>query len=224
MPPAAACFFTASMARCFTRPLVALPFRRANVLTKTPPSPIPAASGSARRHRQAAPCPQPRAASARRGGPAHRPRAAGQLGGIGGMGYALRCRNYAPLCALLVACTLTGLLQPSVAEIERRLSALPHLCAAALSIFCALILAERGITALGAQRESLLSATAGITLCSALLIGSCLAACFAHWVAPRFSARRQQRLNAKHEAYAASNSLVLRARVTGALNRRQENE
>ena len=161
---------------------------------------------------------------ARRESTAYRPRAAWLLGGIGGIGYALLCLNYAPLFSLLVACTLTGLLQPSVAEIERRLSALPHLCAAALSIFCALILAAQGITALGAQRESLLSATAGITLCSALLIGSCLAACFAQWVAPRLSARRQQRLNAKHEAYAASNSLVLRARVTGALNRRQENE
>lgn len=151
----------------------------------------------------------------------YRPRATWLIGGAGGLSYALLCINYAPLFAVLVACTLAGLLQPALCEIERRLRALPHFWAAALCVLSGLVLASRTIAALGTSAGFGLGADAGFTLCCALLFCSALAGGYAKWVEPRLHARRQQRLDAEHESLAAANSLVLRARVTGALHRRQ---
>ena len=165
---------------------------------------------------------------ARRETSSYKPKVAWLQGCVGGISYAMLCANYSPVFALLTACILSGLLLPSITELARKLNAAPRFFAASVCVLASLFIAAQSLSSQQSRGEHFFSGispligSTGLMLCSLLLAGSALAGFYSRWLAPYLIARRRQRLEESHASSAATNALVLRARVTGALNHQDE--
>lgn len=147
--------------------------------------------------------------------------AAWLYGLLAGVSYALLIPVYTPLFSLCVAVLISGLLQPSLAVLSRRYRHPAPFAAVGLLLLGGLLvlqnrLADANTLLQAAEHANIASVRPALTalfLCT--LVTVLLSRYVAPWVAKWLENRRENR----HERLADADSLVLRARVTGALHR-----